>query len=350
VTTPLQALAAICGARIIAGDPDTQIGGAANTDEAIAGELTYIAGAKHAAKLASTRASAVIVPESLAGTATDAAAAVLVAADPEMAFIACLHHLYPQAGNPGGTSDRADVDMTASIGAGTWIGAFASVGARATLGRDCRVHSGCRIGTDVSIGDGCVLHPNVVLYDGVKLGERVTIHAGTVIGSDGFGYKFRNGEHIKFPQVGTVVIGSNVEIGANTCIDRASLGATRIGDGTKIDNQVHVAHNVRIGARVLLCGQVGIGGSTVIEDYALLASQSGVADHVTVGKQAMVLAQAGVTKDVAAKDQVMGFPAANRRAALHQMATLHRVATQAKALDELIELLPTLRSTRTKDK
>ena len=349
MTTSLRTLAATCGAEIAAGDPDSLIHGAANTDEAVAGELTFVASPKHTAKLASTRASAVIVPKVVAGASARAGLAVLVAADPEMAFIACLHLLYPPKPIMAGVSDEAAVDASANIGTGTAIGTFATVGAHTVIGKDCVIHPGCRIGADVTIGDGCILYPNVVLYDGVTLGERVTIHAGTVIGSDGFGYKFRNGEHVKFPQVGTVVIGSNVEIGANTCIDRASLGATRIGDGTKIDNQVHIAHNVRIGARVLLCGQVGIGGSTVIEDYALLASQSGIADHVTVGKQAVVLAQAGVTKDVAPKAEVMGFPAADRRQALHRMATLNKVTTQAKLLDEIVALLPALRNTTTKN-
>jgi UDP-3-O-[3-hydroxymyristoyl] glucosamine N-acyltransferase len=148
---------------------------------------------------------------------------------------------------------------------------------------------------------------------------------------------------VKFPQVGTVVIESNVEIGANTCIDRAALGETRVGAGTKIDNQVHIAHNVQIGARALLCGQVGIGGSTVIKDYVTLAAQCGVADHVTVGSQVVVFAQAGVTKDIADKDQVMGFPAVNRKEWLHEKAALRRLADNQKAVEELVHLLPKLR-------
>jgi len=155
---------------------------------------------------------------------------------------------------------------------------------------------------------------------------------------------------VKFPQVGTVAIGADVEIGANTCIDRAALGITRVGDGTKIDNLVHVAHNVRIGNAALLLGQVGIGGSTVIGDYAILASQSGVSDHLTVGTGAIVLAKSGVTKDVAPKDHVMGFPAANRRETLHQIAVLRRIAGKAEAIDELVALLPGLRDSQSTKK
>ena len=343
-------LAQICDAQIVGGDPDTPIHAAANTDEARPNDLSFIASARHLGKLAGTQASAVIVPTGAVTDGAPAAAALLLVDDPEMAFIACLQRIYPPKANPGTHSSLAHIDPSAAIGAGTTIEVFASVGARARIGKGCRLGAGCRLGDDVVIGDGCVLHANVVLYDGVSLGDRVIIHAGSVIGADGFGYKFRNGQHVKFPQVGTVTIGANVEIGANTCIDRASLGATRVGAGTKIDNQVHVAHNVRIGTCALLLGQVGIGGSTVIEDYAVLASQSGVADHVTVGKQAMVLAQAGVTKDVAAKDQVMGFPATNRREALREMATLRMIAAQHRALNELVRLLPWLRRTQAADR
>jgi UDP-3-O-[3-hydroxymyristoyl] glucosamine N-acyltransferase len=329
----------------VGGDPDSPIHAAANTSEARPNDLTFIASAKHLGKLVGTHASAVIVPATAMANGAPASAALLLVDDPEMAFIACLQRIYPRKANPGTISSMAYVDPSAEIGAGTTIEVFASVGAQARIGKGCRIGAGCRVGDDVVIGDGCVLHANVVLYDGVNLGDQVIIHAGSVIGADGFGYKFRNGQHVKFPQVGTVVIGANVEIGANTCIDRASLGATRVGAGTKIDNQVHVAHNVRIGTCALLLGQVGIGGSTVIEDYAVLASQSGVADHVTIGKQAMVLAQAGVTKDVAAKEQVMGFPATGRREALREMATLRMIAGQYRALIELVRLLPWLQRT-----
>ena len=343
MTATIEELAALCGADVVGGDPTLVIEGAANIDEAGASQLTFISGSRHAAKLQTARAGAVIVPKGTPPPAAAGQAALLPVDDPEIAFITCLQRLYPTAPPAAHISERADVASTAVVGPQTAIGAFVTVGPGAVIGKCCVVHPGCRVGAGVSIGDHCVLHPNVVLYDGVTLGDHVVVHAGTVIGSDGFGYKFRGGEHVKFPQVGTVVIGSHVEIGANTCIDRAALGVTRVGDGTKIDNQVHVAHNVRVGAGCLLLGQVGIGGSTVIGDYAILASQSGVSDHITVGAQAVVLAQAGVTKNVAPGEQVMGFPAASRREALHEMAALHRIAGHLKSLDELVQLLPALR-------
>jgi UDP-3-O-[3-hydroxymyristoyl] glucosamine N-acyltransferase len=345
MTTTIKQLAAVCGAEILGGNPQQTIHSAANMDEAGAHQVTFIASAQYANKLADIAASAVIVPKIITAASARADTCLLRVDDPEMAFVACLHHLYPQKVQRVALSSQAQVDPSASLGAGVSIGPFATIGARSRIGKNCRIQAGCHIGEDVVLGDNCVLFPNVVLYDEVHLGDNVIIHAGTVIGTDGFGYKFRHGEHVKFPQVGTVVIEANVEIGANTCIDRAALGATRVGVGTKIDNLVQVGHNVHIGARALLCGQSGIGGSTVIKDLVTLAAQSGVADHVTVGTQAIVFAQSGVTKDVADKDQVIGFPAANRREALHQMAALRRLAENQKAIEELVRLLPLLRNT-----
>lgn len=344
MTTTANTLAKVCGAEIRGGNQNVAIHSAANIDEAKVNQLTFIASEKQAPKLAATVASAVIVPFSTSLEVAPQGTCLLSVADPEMAFITCLRHLCPEKSNSGTLSPKADISLTAVIGVGSFVAPFASIGEHSSIGKNCQVHAGCRIADHVTLGDNCVLHPNVVLYDGVVLGDNVVIHAGTVIGADGFGYKLRKGEHVKFPQVGTVIIESNVEIGANTCIDRASLGATRIGEGTKIDNQVHIAHNVQVGSRVLLCGQVGIGGSTVIEDYAVLASQCGVADHVRVGAQAVVLAQSGVTKDIDPKDQVMGFPATNRREALHHMAALRKIACHQKAIEELAELLPKLKN------
>lgn len=343
MTITASTLAKACGAEILGGNQNVAIHSAANIDTAQANQLTFIASEKQACKLVATAASAVIVPHSTSLRAASHDTCLLSVADPEMAFITCLRQLCPEKSHTGTIHPKADIDATTSIGSDSFVAPFASIGAHSSIGKNCQVHAGCRIADHVTIGDNCVLYPNVVLYDGVMLGDNVIIHAGTVIGADGFGYKLRDGKHIKFPQVGTVIIESNVEIGANTCIDRASLGATCIGQGTKIDNQVHIAHNVQIGSHALLCGQVGIGGSTVIEDYVVLASQCGVADHVRVGTQAVVFAQAGVTKDIEARDQVMGFPAANRREALHHMAALRKIAGHQKAIEALTALLPKLK-------
>jgi UDP-3-O-[3-hydroxymyristoyl] glucosamine N-acyltransferase len=343
MTVTIRELARICGAEPLGGKPDSPIDSAANLDEAQAGQITFIGSARYLAKLKTTSAGAVIVPRGTSRDGVSEETCLLAVDDPEMAFVACLNHLYPVKPNPGTVSSMAQIDPTVSVGAGTFIDAFVRIGAHVKVGRNCQLHAGCRIDEGVTIGDSCVLYPNVVLYRDVKLGNNVVIHAGAVIGADGFGYKFRNGEHVKFPQVGIVVIESDVEIGANTCIDRAALGETRIGKGTKIDNLVQIAHNVHIGSHSLLCGQVGIGGSTEIGNYVTLAAQSGVADHLKVGDQALVYAQAGVTKETDAKEQVMGYPATRRRDFLHETAALRRLASEQKAINELVRLLPKLR-------
>ncbi len=339
----IRELAKVCGADILGNNPHQTINSAANLEEAGPNQLTFLGNRKYSGALKATKASAVLVHRETPDDAVNSNTCLLLVDDPEIAFIACLHRLYPEKTSSGGLSAKAHIDPSAVIGQGTTIEPFVSIGANTTIGSNCWAKAGCRIGDGVTLGDDCVLHPNVVLYDGVRLGNNVIVHAGAVIGSDGFGYKFRNGKHVKFPQVGTVVIESDVEIGANTCIDRAALRETRVGEGAKIDNLVHIAHNVQIGARSLLCGQVGIGGSTVIKDNVTLASQCGVADHVTIGSQAVVFARSGVTKDVANKEQVMGFPAVSRKEMLHEMAALRRIACNHKEIEELLRLLPKLR-------
>ncbi len=339
----IRELAEACGADILGNVSHQTIYSAAKFDEAGANQLTFLGGPRYTDKLKTTTASAVLVQKGIQHDVANVGTCLLAVDDPEIAFIICLHRLYPQKTIRGTLSAMAHIDPAAIIGEGTRVDAFVSIGAHTRLGNNCWVKSGCHIGDNVTLGNNCVMHPNVVLYDGVRLENNVILHAGAVIGSDGFGYKFRNGEHVKFPQVGTVVIESNVEIGANTCIDRATLSETRVGEGTKIDNQVHIAHNVQIGARSLLCGQVGIGGSAVIKDHVTLASQCGVTDHVTIGSRAIVFARSGVTKDIEDKDQVMGFPAVNRKEMLHEMAVLRRQAGNQKEFNELVRLLPKLR-------
>lgn len=338
----VQELAQACGLTVKGGNPSTPIHSAANLDEAGVGQLSFVASEKYAAKAQACQASALIVPAALAALPVAASTCLLLSSDPDIDFIKCLDRLYPAHRPAPGVHARANVDPSATIGAGTFVDAGVTIGRNARIGRDCQLFAGSYVGDGVEIGDGCTLFPNVVLYHGTVLRENVILHAGTVIGSDGFGYKTRDGAHQKFPQVGTVLIERDVEIGSNTCIDRAALGQTVIGAGTKIDNHVHIAHNVKIGRGVLICGQVGIGGSTVIEDYVTLISQSGVADHVRVGKGAMVFAQSGVIGDIEPGAQVMGFPATDRKQALREMATVRRLVELYKPLKQLVDLLPQL--------
>jgi UDP-3-O-[3-hydroxymyristoyl] glucosamine N-acyltransferase len=203
--------------------------------------------------------------------------------------------LHPAKGREAGVHATAFVAASAEVGEGAHVGAFATVGGRARIGAGAQLLARVSVGDDVSIGRDCVLHPGVVLYDGVTLGERVVLHAGVVVGADGFGYvKDGEGVYHKFPQVGTVLIEDDVEIGAGSCIDRGALGVTRIGRGTKIDNLVQVAHNVEIGERVVIAAQTGISGSTVIESDAVIGGQVGFGDHARVLSGAVIGSQAGV--------------------------------------------------------
>lgn len=346
MTLTVQDLARACGLEVVGGDPAATIHSAAGLDAVGPNQLSFITHERDLAKVAGSAASALIVPKT-AVLESRVSVACLPSADPEIDFIRCLNLLYPPRSRPAGVSPQAHVDASAQIGSGTFIAAGVTVGPGARIGRDCRLHAGCYIGDEVEIGDGCALHPNVVLYHGTVLRENVVIHSGTVIGADGFGYKHRKGAHIKFPQVGTVLIERDVEIGANTCIDRAALGQTVVGAGSKIDNLVQVAHGVKVGRGVLIAGQAGIGGSSIIEDYAILAAQSGIADHLRVGRGATVFAQAGVIGDVEPKAGVVGFPATDRKRALREMATVRRLVEFYKPLKALVDLLPMLKE-RTK--
>jgi UDP-3-O-[3-hydroxymyristoyl] glucosamine N-acyltransferase len=328
--------------QVVGGDPSMPIHSAAALEDAGPNQLGFVTNEKYSAQAAACRASALIVPAAMASLPVSPSTSLLLSADPEIDFIKCLNSLYPHARPAAGVHARANVDPSATVGEGTFIDANVTVCRGAHIGRDCRLYAGSYVGENVELGDGCVLHPNVVLYAGTVLRENVTIHAGSAIGADGFGYKTRQGEHLKVPQVGTVLIERDVEIGANTCIDRAALAQTVVGAGTKIDNLVQLGHNVKLGRGVIVCALSGVAGSTVIEDNVTLISQSGIADHLRIGKGSRVFAQSGVIGDLPPNSEVIGFPAADRKQALREMATVKRLVELYKPLKALVDLLPQL--------
>ncbi len=282
-------LAAHVGGRV-RGDGSVRIRSVASLESAGAGEIAFIEDAKMLEAAAVSKASCLIVPE---GAALDAAC-LIEAARPKLAFALVAELLHPRRKREPLVHPSANVSASATIDESAFIGAHAEVGERALIGAGTQILAGAFIGDDVRVGRDCVLHPNVVLYDGVQLGDRVILHAGVVLGADGFGYVKSETAYHKFPQVGTVVIEDDVEIGANTCVDRGALGQTRIGRGTKIDNMVQVGHNVRIGARVVIASQTGISGSTVIEDDAIIGGQVGFGDHAHVQSGAIIGSKAGI--------------------------------------------------------
>jgi UDP-3-O-[3-hydroxymyristoyl] glucosamine N-acyltransferase len=272
----------------LVGDGDVEICGVAALNSAGNGELAFV---DDSHSVVSSAASALIVP---IDHASPAAVPLVKTRDPKHAFarIAAVLHA-PDKPNAERhiTSIVAD---TATVAEDVSLGPFTCVGANSSVGAGTQLQAGTRIGERVTIGSNCVLHPNVTVENDCVIGESVILHAGVVIGADGFGYVRGLDGYIKFPQIGTVVIGDDVEIGANTCIDRGALGETRIGRGTKIDNLVQIAHNVRIGERVVIAAQTGISGSTVVEDDCVIGGQVGMGDHARVLKGAVIGSQAGV--------------------------------------------------------
>jgi UDP-3-O-[3-hydroxymyristoyl] glucosamine N-acyltransferase len=315
------------------GDADLVLHAARPLGEAQPGDITFIENDKHAHHLAHCHASAAVVPLTL--TVRDGLAVIRVT-DPLGAFVEIVRHLQGQSEPPPhGIDPRAVVHPTARIGPDPSVYPLAVVGEGTVIGARCRIHSSAVIGRHCRLGDDVVIFPNSVLYDGTVVGSRVIIHANAVLGADGFGYRFQGGRHAKVPQLGHVEVGDDVEIGACTTIDRGTFQATRIGEGTKIDNLVQVGHNCHIGKHNLLVSQMGIAGSSSTGDYVVIAGQVGIADHVHIGDRVLIGAKAGVTKDVAAGERMLGAPATPEREQKRILMSLEKLPEIRRELRRL---------------
>jgi UDP-3-O-[3-hydroxymyristoyl] glucosamine N-acyltransferase len=301
-------LAALVGGRVVAGDGGETVERVASLESARPGAVAFVEEAKFLDEARSSAASCVIVPR---GVDAQGFRAAIEAERPKLAFALMAEVLHAPQRRAGGRHPTAQVASSARVDESAYVGAFVVIEDDAEVGARTQLHAGVVVGACARVGADCVLHPRVVLYEGAQVGERVTLHAGVVVGADGFGY-VREGErgYRKFPQLGTVVIEDDVEIGAQTCIDRGALGETRIGRGTKIDNLVQVAHNVTIGERVVIASQTGISGSTVIESDAVIGGQVGFGDHARVERGAIIGSKAGVLpgKIVRAGTVMWGVP------------------------------------------
>jgi UDP-3-O-[3-hydroxymyristoyl] glucosamine N-acyltransferase len=329
-----EAIAAAVGGTL-QGDPSAQVSGVAPLDRADATHLTFLGNAKYASLAADRELGVVLVTAELAEQAR--ARARVVVKNPHEAMLPLLPLLYPPA------SHRAGIDPTVKLGRGASLGDDVSIGPGVVIGDDVRIGARTRldayvvVGSGVQIGDDCQVYPGVTMYSGTRLHDRVIVHAGARLGSDGFGYVFRDGVHAKIPHVGRCIVESDVEIGANTTIDRGSIDDTVIGAGTKIDNLVQVAHNVRIGRLCLIMAQVGIAGSVRIEDGCILAGQAGISGHLTIGKGARLAAQAGVFGSIPAGETWSGYPARPHKEALRAQAAMFKLPSLIRALERLVE-------------
>jgi len=320
----------------VEGDGDLPITAARPLTEAAAGHITFIENQKHAAELATTLASAIVVPLTTSG----AGRTVIQVADPLMAFITIVRHLHGrEQPPPHGIDPKASIHPTAKVGPDASIFPFAVIGENSVVGARCQIHSGVVIGRDCRIGDDVLLYPNCVLYEGTVLGSRAIVHANAVIGSDGFGYRVQKGRHVKVPQLGNVEIGDDVEVGACTTIDRGTFQATRIGSGTKIDNLVQIAHNCQIGEHNLLVAQVGIAGSSTTGSYVVMAGQVGIADHIHIGDGVTIGAQSGVMRDVDPKQRVIGAPARPEQDFKRMIIAMERLPDMRRDLRKVMKQL-----------
>ncbi|HMK60441.1 MAG TPA: UDP-3-O-(3-hydroxymyristoyl)glucosamine N-acyltransferase [Dissulfurispiraceae bacterium] len=322
----------------ITGDGDTDITGVAGLSEAKAGDITFIGSGKFIKEARTSPATALIVREFI----EDIEKPQIACINPQLAFAKLLGYFYVKPHPYLGVSEKAVVSPTANIGENATIYPFAYIAEHAIIGKRSVIYPGVYIGAGSSIGEACTIYPNATIREGVTVGSRVIIHAGAVVGADGFGFVFDGRSHVKIPQVGRVIIEDDVEIGANTTIDRATTGSTVIGCGTKIDNQVQIGHNVQIGRGAILVAQVGIGGSSTVGDGVVLGGQAGIADHTEIEAGTMLGAKGGFMGKVS-KGIYSGGPAIPHRDWLKSTAIFAQLPELKKKIHELEEQIKTLK-------
>ncbi len=317
----------------VVGNGDILITGASGIKEACEGDITFLANPKYMPLMDKTRAAAIITSSDAQKTNKP----IILTENPSLAFAKIISMIIPDdSGHPHGIDYTVVMGKNITLGKDVAVGPYVVIGDNVTIGDNTIIYAGCFIGHHTKIGSQTLIYAHVSIRERISIGSRVIIHSGTVIGSDGFGFATIKGLHHKIPQVGTVEIGDDVEIGANVTIDRARFDKTVIGRGTKIDNLVQIAHNVIIGENSLIVAQVGISGSTIIGDNVTLAGQAGLVGHITVGNNAIVTAQSGVSKSIPADTMVSGYPA-------RPFMTTQRVNASLQNLPKLFLLVKELK-------
>lgn len=333
----------------VVGDDKVVITGVSGIKEAVEGDITFVANPKYFPFIDKTHASAIITPQDI----KTAPKPIIRTDNPSLAFAKVVSILSPtETRHPQGIHPAAILGKDVSLGSDVAIGAYTFIGDNVHIGDKTVIYPGCFLGHNTKIGNNTVIYPNVSIREHVTIGNRVVIHNGTVIGSDGFGFVTIEGIHHRLPQVGTVIIEDDVEIGSNVAIDRARFDKTVIGKGTKIDNLVHIAHNVVIGQNCFIVAQVGISGSTKVGNNVILAGQAGLVGHIDIGDNAIVMAQSGVSKSVPPGTTVWGYPAKPESIAKRVNACVQNLPrlynTVAELKKKIEELESKLKEARTK--
>ncbi|MGH9593342.1 MAG: UDP-3-O-(3-hydroxymyristoyl)glucosamine N-acyltransferase [Bryobacteraceae bacterium] len=312
------------------GEGDREIRRVAPLEDAGAEDLSFVTRGRAPKHAHASHAGCLLVPDDYVN---DARHTVIRVSDPRAAAARVIPRLHPRREPSPGVHPTAVLGPGVVVGKGASVGPLASIGAGVRIGAATAVGAGAVIGDYVQIGEECVLHGRVTIYSEVRIGNQVVLHSGCVIGGDGFGFVLNGGVYEKFPQVGRVEIGDRVEIGANSCVDRAALGVTSIGEGTKLDNLVHIAHNCRIGRHVVIAAQTGLSGGVVVEDYAVIGGQVGIGDKARIESRAVLGSGSGVltSKIVRAGQVVWGTPARPLKDHLEQLALLSRLAKKKKS-------------------
>lgn len=325
-------IANVIGGRV-EGNKDAKVHTFAKIEEGTEGAISFLSNPKYTHYLYNTKSSIVIVNEDL--ELEKDVDATLIRVKNAYESIAKLLQIY-EASKPKktGVAPQAYIAPSAKLGNNCYVGPFAYVGEGAEIGDGCQIYPHAVIGDNVKVGTNCIFYPNTTIYQGCKIGNNVTIHAGSVIGADGFGFAPGADGYDKIPQIGIVVIDDNVEIGANTCVDRSTMGATVIHKGVKLDNLVQVAHNVEIGENTVMSAQVGIAGSTKVGSWCMFGGQVGLAGHITIGDKTFLGAQSGVPGSLKGGEELIGTPPMNPRAYFKSQAIFRRLPDMYKDLND----------------
>ena len=335
-------IASVIGGKI-EGDKDAKVRTFAKIEEGVEGAISFLSNPKYTHYIYDTKSSVVIVNEDveLEGTV----APTLIRVKNAYESIAQLLQIY-EASKPKktGVSPQAYISPTAKLGKDCYVGPFVCIGEGTVIGDGCQIYPHAVVGDNVKMGNGCILYPNTTVYQGCKIGNNVTLHAGSVIGADGFGFAPNADGYDKIPQIGIVTIEDNVEIGANTCVDRSTMGSTVIRKGVKLDNLVQVAHNVEIGENTVMSAQVGIAGSTKVGSWCMFGGQVGIAGHITIGDKTFLGAQSGVPGSLKGGEELIGTPPMNPRNYFKSQAIFRRLPDMYKELEALKKTIEELKS------